>query len=511
MYLLSMKLIHTLGREATAIGHRRLSCSSNFRVAVVFVLAAIAALLNFDTAFAAGRVALVYGNGNYQNAPKLANPANDAALIAASLKQVGFTVISVRDGDQQAMQKGLEEFGRKSQNADIALFYFAGHGIQVGGRNWLIPVDANIESSTDLPARAISANTVLELMELSGAKARIAILDACRNNPLSRSLTRASSRGLAKIDSSAAGSMIIFATAPGQVALDGSGSNSPFSKALAKQILTPGLEVRQMIGRVRQDVMADTSDKQVPWVNEAIVGEIYLASAPIENGEKSNNTGTPPVAPTGNSNNTALEIAFWETVKDSGDADMLNLYISKFPNGVFADIAAARIVKLKSSNTIPPKPALNNGANSNRQTSLTTNRSLEQLREMEISARKFIADLQIISSQDNAAFLNAIPNYYTNQVKFYGKNFSLDQVLNDKSNFVRRWPQRRYQVRPQTINVFCSTQSNRCDVEGLVDWEVQNLAKNKYISGSSNMKYKIEYFRAGPRVVREDGKVLKRN
>ncbi len=481
-------------------------------ILLVFFWAAMADL----SAIAGGRVALVYGNSDYQNAPKLANPVNDAALITSSLKQVGFNVISITDGDQAAMQKGLEDFGRASQNADIALFYFAGHGLQVGGRNWLIPVDANIESSTDLPARAISANTVLELMELSGAKARIAVLDACRNNPLSRSLTRASTRGLARIDSTAAGSMIIFATAPGDVALDGTGANSPFSKALARQILEPGLEIRQMMGRVRADVMADTDDKQVPWVNEAIVGEIYLAAAPTGGSDTLDTRTDTPSPQTGNAGNTALEIAFWESVKNSGDADLLQLYIDRYPGGVFIEIARARIAKLNSApptTSLPSTsaPAQRNSSENTQQALLSDNRSITRQNEMENAARKFIRDLQFVSSADAGQYFNAIPQYYSEFVSFYGKYFSVEQILGDKRSFVKRWPQRRYNLRDQQIDVFCSLQNNQCNVEGIVDWEVQNPRKRKYISGVSRLNYKIEFFRSGPRVIFEDGQVLQRN
>lgn len=486
--------------------------NNQLRGAVIFVtMAFVFVFLWTMPSLSAGRVALVYGNGNYQNAPKLANPVNDAALITSSLKQVGFTVITITDGDQAAMQKGLEDFGRRAQNADIALFYFAGHGLQVGGRNWLIPVDANIETSTDLPARAISANTVLELMELSGAKARIAILDACRNNPLTRSLTRATTRGLAKIDSSAAGSMIIFATAPGDVALDGTGANSPFSKALAKQILQPGLEVRQMIGRVRADVMADTNDKQVPWVNEAIVGDIYLASAPIENSTNSGSQNSATVTSTNNSSSTALEIAFWETVKDSGDVDMLQLYASKYPEGVFIEIANARITKLSSKTAAGTKSDLGFSSTNDQQSSLANDRSIVRRQELENAARKFVGDLQRISSADAAEFIRELPGYYADHVEFYGKQFNISQIQKDKQNFVKRWPSRRYNLRTSQVEVFCLPERNRCDVEGIVDWEVQSLQRNKYTSGVSRMKYQVEFYRSGPRITKEDGSVLQRN
>ncbi len=472
----------------------------------------------FGTTFSqgAGRVALVYGNAAYENAPSLANPANDAALIRESLEKVGFKVVTVIDGTQDQMRKSLSKFGRLAENADIALFYYAGHGLQVAGRNWLLPVDADIVSSTDLPASAINANTVLELMELSGAKARIAILDACRNNPLSRSLSRSSSRGLAKIDSSAAGTMIIFATQPGNVALDGTGKNSPFSKALAKQILTPGVEIRQMIGRVRRDVMADTNDKQVPWVNEAIVGDIYLASAP-QLTPAPTTLITPP--PTNNSNNTALEIAFWESVKNSSDQNMLQLYVNRFPQGVFVEIAKARITGLQKPAPAPVQkptptqlPQQTSRPEANQQTARLENntRGLE-VQRMKENARSFMEEFHSMNSFPSEEYLDEIDDFYSKRVNFYGKNINFRAIIRDKTNFVSRWPQRYYAFENNNMNISCFPNAQFCSIEGVLNWEVKSNTRNKSASGRSSAYYEVEFTDDGLRITVEDGQVLRRD
>ena len=246
-----------------------LTFMTRFFVAVLMFLAPASAV-------AGGKAALVIGNGAYQAMPSLRNPANDANLIASKLTGLGFDVVRIIDGDRQAFWDGLKQFGRKAEGADVALVFYAGHGVQVNGRNWLLPVDAEIEASTDLPSQALKANDLLEIMEASGAKLKLVFLDACRNNPLPRSLSRGASNGLARLEANAAGMMIAFATSPGDVALDGSGNNSPFTEALAQLIGTPDLEVRHLMGKVRESVYRSTGERQLPWLNEALIGEFYF-------------------------------------------------------------------------------------------------------------------------------------------------------------------------------------------------------------------------------------------
>ncbi|POF30566.1 NADase-type glycan-binding domain-containing protein [Roseibium marinum] len=229
-----------------------------------------------SAAIAAGKVALVIGNGAYRSMPALANPSNDANLIAGKLTGLGFDVVRIIDGDRRDFHDGLTRFGRRAQGADVALVFYAGHGVQVNGRNWLLPVDADILASTDLPGQAVKADDLLEIMDVSGARLKLVFLDACRNNPLPRSLSRGTTNGLARLEANAAGMMIAFATSPGDVALDGSGSNSPFTEALARLIGTPDLEVRHLMGRVRESVYSSTGERQLPWLNEALIGEFYF-------------------------------------------------------------------------------------------------------------------------------------------------------------------------------------------------------------------------------------------
>ncbi len=230
------------------------------------------------------RVGLVIGNGNYAHAGVLANPVNDAQAVADALNDVGFDVVLGRDLDRAAMERLLREFLRKAASAKVVLVFYAGHGLQVDGRNYLVPVDAKVESASDLAFDTVELDKILGSLE-DPARATIVILDACRDNPLTRS-TAARSRstsvgsGLAAYSTLGTGTLIAFATAPGKVALDGTGRNSPFTASLVKHIRTPGLEVRSMLTRVRADVMAATGNKQLPWDNSSLMGDVFLASAP---------------------------------------------------------------------------------------------------------------------------------------------------------------------------------------------------------------------------------------
>jgi uncharacterized caspase-like protein len=208
-------------------------------------------------AAAESRVALVMGNTAYQHAPALANPLNDAVAMAAALRRLDFAVEEALDLDRRGMLEALRRFSGLLASADVGLFYYAGHALQVSGRNYLVPVDASLEREADLLFQAIDLALVLRLLE-ERPRTSIVVLDACRDNPLARSLARsmgrtrsqAVGRGLAAIESGI-GTLIAYATEPDDVALDGEGDHSPFTAALLDHIETPALEIRQMLSRAR--------------------------------------------------------------------------------------------------------------------------------------------------------------------------------------------------------------------------------------------------------------------
>jgi formylglycine-generating enzyme required for sulfatase activity len=231
------------------------------------------------------RVALVIGNGQYQHANALPNPPNDARAVAKALGEIGFEVVEGIDLDHAGMQGRLRDFLDKVTSAKVALLFYAGHGLQVDGRNYLVPVDARLQSASDLNFGTVDLDRILASLD-DPKRANIVILDACRDNPLARSFaakTRSGAvgAGLAAYTALGTGTLIAFATAPGKVAADGDGTNSPFTEHLVKHLRTPGLEVRQMLTRVRNDVAAATGERQIPWDNSSLRGDVYLAGRRI--------------------------------------------------------------------------------------------------------------------------------------------------------------------------------------------------------------------------------------
>jgi hypothetical protein len=221
------------------------------------------------------RTALVIGNSKYDDAP-LKNPANDAKAMAETLRELDFDVIEIIDGDLATIRQGLRDFHSKlEENKGVGLFYFAGHGVQSKGENYIVPINHDIKEEFEIPDRAVRANAVLEAMESTKTRMNIVIIDACRNNPFMRSF-RSGNRGLALITSEGTGSIIAYATAPGSVASDGDGENGLYTQELLKAIKTPGLEIGMIFRTVLTNVKKISNGKQLPWTNQSIEGEFYF-------------------------------------------------------------------------------------------------------------------------------------------------------------------------------------------------------------------------------------------
>jgi hypothetical protein len=244
--------------------------------------AALLSLLLIAPASAEKRIALVVGNSAYQNVSRLDNPRNDAALMAETLRGLGFTLIGGRaqlDLDKAAMDGAVQNFGRQVQGADVALFYYAGHGVQVAGSNYLVPITANPTREADVDFQMVDVNLVLRQMQGSGTRLNMVILDACRNNPFGARGLRASDGGLAQMRAPE-GTLISYATQPGNVALDGSDGNSPYTKALASTIKQSGLDIFQTFNRVGLAVKRDTGGSQQPWVSSSPIDGTFYFVAP---------------------------------------------------------------------------------------------------------------------------------------------------------------------------------------------------------------------------------------
>jgi hypothetical protein len=319
-----------------------------------FLIAALSIaglLVSATVAKADKRVAFVVGNGAYKNVAALPNPAIDAKSMATVLRNVGFDVVEGTNLTRDKMTERLLEFGNKAEGADVALFFYAGHGIAINGINYLLPVDADIKSEMDIKlGSAINIDLTLE-QTMADAKVKLVFLDACRDNPFaskikSNNATRGLSvqSGLAEMKSGE-GTLIAFATGPGQTALDGQeGTNSPFTRALMANITAPGVEIQQAMTKVRAQVNEETSKNQLPWGHTNLIGSVYLNPAPAA-GASADAPNTPAVTAGPASE---VELEFWRSIKGSNKPEELNAYLTNYPNGTFKPLALARIAELQN-------------------------------------------------------------------------------------------------------------------------------------------------------------------
>jgi cyclophilin family peptidyl-prolyl cis-trans isomerase len=300
----------------------------------VRLLAMIALLVSATPATAEKRVALVIGNAAYRHVARLANPANDAKLVADTLREIGFTLIgngAQLDLDKAGFERWVQAFSREVQGADVALFYYAGHGIQVRGSNYLVPVGANPDREADVDFQMLDVAVVLRQMEGSSTRLRLLILDACRNNPFASRGVRDVTRGLAQIEAPE-GTLISYATQPGSVARDGDDGNSPYTRALAHTIRRAGLDVFQTFNEVGLVVKRATGGVQQPWVSSSPIDGRFYFVAPA----------TLPPAATGRA---ADEIA-WDFLKTTSDAAALRRFVTEFPTSARKPEADTRIAAL---------------------------------------------------------------------------------------------------------------------------------------------------------------------
>jgi uncharacterized caspase-like protein len=294
-----------------------------------------------DRARAEKRVALVVGNSAYQHTGRLSNPRNDATDVAAALKKHGFDVVEGFDLDKAAFDRKVRDFATQLQNAAVGAFFYAGHGIQVAGQNYLVPTDAELTTAAALDFEMVRLDVVHRVMERQ-ASTNLLFLDACRDNPLARNLARAMGtrsadigRGLAAVESGV-GTLISFSTQPGNVALDGSGRNSPFAGALVKQLSTTKDDLSAVLIAVRNDVMKETQRKQVPWEHSALTGRFFFSPpSPV--------AVAPPLT------NSGEAAQAWALVKDTANPTILEAYAKQFDNTFYAEMARDRVMQMRKA------------------------------------------------------------------------------------------------------------------------------------------------------------------
>lgn len=306
----------------------------------------LVALFAVGTAAAQDRIALVIGNSNYSEGP-LPNPVNDARLIAATLREVGFDVVEQLDADENTMERAIQDFGDRLESAGkkaIGLFYYAGHGLQVDGVNYLVPIGAEIDHARRIKTEAVSTDIVMDTFAYARNELNIVILDACRNNPYA-SRTRSPNRGLSQM-TAPTGTLIAYATSPGNVASDGDGENSPYSAALADGMLRKGELIEQMFKGVRRSVKTETNGAQEPWEASSLVGDFYFN----ENGEA--RAVEPPIIIA--TAKAERETRFWLGIKDSTVVEDFQEYQRQFPGGTYEVLARNRIASLRRSSSVIP-------------------------------------------------------------------------------------------------------------------------------------------------------------
>jgi uncharacterized caspase-like protein len=309
-------------------------------------------LANVCAAQAERRVALVVGNSAYLSAAGLRNPRNDASDMAEMLKKLGFEVELGLDLDQQNFAVTIEKFARALDGADVGLFFYAGHGLQLNDKNYLVSINAKLENEFLMSAETIDLTAIVRLME-SKASVNFVFLDACRNNPLAENLRRGLEatkrsanlgRGLARIEPASRDTLIAFAAAPGQVAADGTDRNSPFTTSLLKNMPRPAVEVSVMLKEVSADVRRATNNAQRPQQLSDMSRTFYFAAAaPVVANDasapaqvaKAPAPAAPAVAPT---DDRAFDVAFWNAAQSANDCDAVRAYLQRFPNGVFVDL-----------------------------------------------------------------------------------------------------------------------------------------------------------------------------
>lgn len=286
------------------------------------------------------RVALVIGNSAYAQAP-LKNPVNDARAMKSALGKCGFKVTLIENASKKAMEDSIRAFGDQLHGGTTGLFYYAGHGIQVKGVNYLIPVEAVLAREDEVPYQGVDAGLVLDKMDVAKNRLNIIILDACRNDPFARSWRSAGEKGgLAQVNAPT-GSLIAYATSPGKTAADGKGENGQYTEALLIELQQPGVRLLDLFQNVRKRVKEATRDAQVPWESNSTVGD-FLFTTPT-------GPGTQTVA----ADPASLDKAYWESVRDSKEAKDFEFYLAKFPRGLFVDLAKQRLAALLQAS---PKP-----------------------------------------------------------------------------------------------------------------------------------------------------------
>ena len=459
-------------------------------LALLFV-AAVAFLPAASRAEGDERVALVIGNGNYQHVPRLANPANDAKLVAATLQSLGFRLIgggALIDLDKPAFDRAVREFGRAATGSKIALFYYSGHGLQIDGANYLVPIDADPTSPKDLPFMVVNAQVVLDEVNDPVNRLNIIILDACRNNPFAGRGFRAAGGGLAAMRAPS-GTMISYATQPDSVARDGEGADSPYTAALAKALTLPNVDVLHMFNTVGLDVMRATGNNQQPWVaSSPLDGDFVLAHGPPPDSSSSGaspSASASPAAPAVPAPGASPQtFASRSTAQPPMVVPSTPTPASPAPGPTLA----------WASPPMPGAPLLHPDPSA----------------DMQTAARRFAIDVLASWSQSDRSLLPELARLYATQVYYYGKLTSAPTILRLKVGFAQRWPTRLYRPQSDTVSVTCDAAARRCVASGVMDWTIDAPDRRTRSNGTSRFAMTLDMSGAAPLILSESTETLTR-
>jgi uncharacterized caspase-like protein len=377
-----------------------MSCRASGVTSVICAVFFAALLLS--PAQADKRIALVIGNSNYRHAGVLGNPSNDAAAIAALLRASGFASVDVRrDLGIAEMRQALGDFSEAAQDADMALLFYAGHGIEVDGINYLIPVDARLARDFDVEDEAISLDRALRAIDRA-KRLRFVMLDACRDNPFTKTMRRTSrsiGRGLARVDAPMTDTLVAFSTEAGTVAADGDQATSPFTSALVRHLATPGLDLRIAFGRVRDEVMKNTNNRQRPFIYGSLGGStIAIVDAPPEPPPVVSAAPAAPVAP----DPCSVAEAHWKSADAIGGKAAYEDHLARFGSCNFAGLARARIAAIEIGEKAQAEAgerAKRAEANSRRIQNEQEIAAAEALKKVEAERRKIEAERKAMEAE----------------------------------------------------------------------------------------------------------------
>ncbi len=438
-----------------------------------WMIAAFALLLPLTGALAETRVALVVGNSAYRYVPSLTNPANDAKLMADTLAALGFNLVGggvQLDLDKAGFDRAVQSFGQRLQGADVGLFYYAGHGVQVRGGNYLVPVNANPRREADVDFQMLDSRLVLLQMEGSGTRLNLVILDACRNNPFGGRGLRSATAGLAQMQAPE-GTLISFATQPGNVAADGTGGHSPFTSALATTIRKPGLGLFEAFNNVGLTVKRATGGSQQPWVSSSpIAGSFYFAGR---------GGGAAPVISAPAASTHTDFAALQARLKALEDK------LKKESNSRIAVVTPPE----QSVETKKPQ---------------TPSVSLKSL------AQEFLDNYVYQSQGSPSDVLAYVKKTFAPEVDYYGERLTSRKVLEDQRRYLAKWPQRNYRVKPGSDRITCEKARSSCVVWGQFDFDVSNPKTSETSAGVATFEFRVNFTPNGPKVVYENGNVVSR-